>query len=61
MVVVFRWYCTTFYVFILQFLYFVCEQESRIDKGKKAESSLSKVQQDPDYASDAELLAAAGN
>ncbi|KAL0153055.1 hypothetical protein M9458_051654 [Cirrhinus mrigala] len=34
-------------------------EESRKDKGKKAESTLSKFQQDPDYASDAELLAAA--
>ncbi|RXN13747.1 hypothetical protein ROHU_009480 [Labeo rohita] len=33
-------------------------EESRKDKGKKAESTLSKFQ-DPDYASDAELLAAA--
>jgi len=45
----------------LHFLYFLHEQESRKDKGKKAESTLSKFQQDPDYASDAELLAAAGN
>nr|XP_055047517.1 uncharacterized protein LOC129433082 isoform X2 [Misgurnus anguillicaudatus] len=34
-------------------------EESRKDKGKKAESTVSKFQQDPDYASDAELLAAA--
>ncbi|KAL1246680.1 hypothetical protein QQF64_034388 [Cirrhinus molitorella] len=36
-------------------------EESRKDKGKKAESTLSKFQQDPDYASDAELLAAAAD
>lgn len=42
-------------VIILQLSYFLQKKES-----KKAESTVSKFQQDPDYASDAELLAAAG-